>query len=74
MARSKDFIGPLVIVWKTSNRSNAVVKIKKTNNYHIDFFLQVGNTIPGIPVDAIILEVGLGNSLFKTWCKKYKVS
>ncbi len=30
MAKPRDYIGPLVIVWKTSNRSNAQTKIKKT--------------------------------------------
>ena len=74
MAKSKDFIGPLVVVWKTSTRPNATTKIKKTSNYHIDFFLKVENTIPGIPLDAIILEIGLGNNLYKNWCQKYKIS
>jgi hypothetical protein len=49
MAKPKDYIGPLVIVWKTSNRSNAQTKIKKTSNYNLDYFLQTEATIPGIP-------------------------
>jgi hypothetical protein len=74
MARSKDYIGPLVIVWKTSERSNAQTKIKKTPNYNLDYFLQLEATIPGIPKDAIILELGIGKNLFETWKEKYKIS
>jgi hypothetical protein len=74
MARSKDYIGPLVIVWKTSNRSNSPIKIKKTANYHLDYFLQIEATIPGIPKDAIILELGIGKNLFETWKTKYKIN
>lgn len=74
MAKPKDYIGPLVIVWKTSERSNAQTKIKKTPNYSLDFFLKEEVTIPGIPIDAIILEIGIGNKLFNTWKEKYKIS
>lgn len=73
MAKPKDYIGPLVIVWKTSERSNAQTKIKKTSNYNLDYFLQLESTIPGIPKDAIILEIGIGKNLFATWSKKYKI-
>jgi hypothetical protein len=74
MAKSKDYIGPLVIVWKTSNRSNAQTKIKKTPHYSLDYFLKSDSTIPGIPKDAIILELGIGTKLFDTWKTKYKIS
>lgn len=74
MAKPKDYIGPLVIVWKTSNRSNAQTKIKKTPNYSLDYFLKEEATIPGIPKDAIILELGIGSKLFNVWKNKYKIS
>jgi hypothetical protein len=74
VAKPKDYIGPLVIVWKTSERSNAQTKIKKTSNYNLDYFLQLESTIPGIPKDAIILEIGIGKNLFTTWSKKYNIS
>jgi hypothetical protein len=74
MAKSKDYIGPLVIVWKTSNRSNSRVKIKKTAHYNLDYFLKADTSIPGIPKEAIILELGIGNKLFETWKTKYKIS
>ena len=73
MAKPKDYIGPLVIVWNPSNHSNAQTKIKKTSNYNLDYFLQTEATIPGIPKDAIILEVGIGKKLFDTWKAKYKI-
>ena len=73
MAKSKDYIGPLVIVWKTSEQSNAQTKIKKTPNYNLDYFLQTEATIPGIPKDAVILELGIGKKLFDTWSVKYKL-
>jgi hypothetical protein len=60
-------------VWKTSNRSNAQTKIKKTSNYNLDYFLQTEATIPGIPKDAVILEIGIGKNLFNTWTAKYKI-
>ena len=74
MAKPKDYIGPLVIVWKTSERSNAQTKIKKSANYNLDYFLKIDATIPGIPKDAIILELGIGNKLFNSWKYKYKIS
>ena len=73
MAKPKDYIGPLVIVWKTLNRSNAQTKIKKTSNYNLDYFLQTEATIPGIPKDVVILEIGIGKKLFDTWTTKYKI-
>lgn len=73
MGKPKDYIGPLVIVWKTSNRSNATTKIKKTSNYNLDFFLKTDCTIPGIPLDAIILELGIGKKLYDIWKQKYKL-
>jgi hypothetical protein len=73
VAKPKDYIGPLVIVWKTSERSNAQTKIKKTSNYNLDYFLQLESIIPGIPKDAIILEIGIGKNLFTTWSKKYNI-
>ena len=74
MAKLRDYIGPLVIVWKTSERKNSPIKIKKTSNYNLDYFLQTEATIPGIPKDAIILEIGIGKKLFNTWKEKYKIT
>jgi hypothetical protein len=61
MAKSKDMIDPLVVVWKTSERSNAKYKLKAFKGYHIDYFLKTDSKLPGLPEDAIILEA-LGNN------------
>ena len=71
MARTKDYIGPLVIVWKTSNRSNSPIKIKKTSNYNLDYFLQIETTIPGIPIPSsnIIASFGIPGIVASSWRK-----
>lgn len=74
MGREKDQINaPVVMVWKTSNRSNAVTKIKKFNGYHIDYILSAHSKLPGVPEDAIILELGIGRKFYELWKNKYKL-
>ena len=73
MAKSKDIIDPLVVVWKTSERSNAKYKIKAFRNYLIDYFLKIESKLPGLPEDAIILEIGLGKVFMQKWKDKYKI-
>lgn len=74
MARGKDVINaPVVMVWKTSNRSNATIKIKKFNGYHIDYILSAHSKLPGVPENAIILELGIGRKFYDLWKKKYKL-
>ena len=75
MARGKDVINaPIVMVWKTSERSNAVTKIKKFNGYHIDYVLSTHSKLPGVPEDAIILELGIGRKFYELWKNKYKIN
>ena len=74
MGREKDQINaPVVMVWKTSERSNAVTKIKKFNGYHIDYILSAHSKLPGVPQDAIILELGIGRKFYDIWKAKYKL-
>ena len=74
MGREKEQINaPVVMVWKTSNRSNAVTKIKKFNGYHIDYILSAHSKLPGVPQDAIILELGIGKKFYDIWKAKYKI-
>ena len=74
MGREKDQINaPVVMVWKTSNRSNAVTKIKKFNGYHIDYILSAHSKLPGVPENAIILELGIGKKFYDIWKAKYKL-
>ena len=65
MARDGSYIFPVVVTFKTSNRSNARTKQKVINNRNVDEVLDVNTKIPGIPQNAIILSVGLGESFIE---------
>ena len=60
------------IVFKTSNRSNARVKIKTFRNKSIDDIVDA-KLIIGIPDNAVILEIGMGKQLEEQYRKKYKL-
>ena len=62
----------VVIVFKTSNRSNAKIKIKSWRNTNIDY-LNSMDKIPGIPTNAIILECGVGESFINSYKLKYNL-
>tara|TARA_R110000796_G_C14251292_1_gene398637 strand:+ start:184 stop:399 length:216 start_codon:yes stop_codon:yes gene_type:complete len=64
--------GPISIVFKTSNRSNARVKIKTYKNKSIDDILTAKKLV-GIPENAIILEMGMGKNFESRWKLKYKL-
>jgi len=61
----------VTIVFKTSNRSNAKTKMKTLRNKSIDDVLE--KKIPGIPDNAVILEIGLGHRFEQQWKTKYKL-
>jgi hypothetical protein len=63
---------PVVLVFKTSNRSNAKIKMKIWNNQNVDYILSL-EEIPGIPAAAEILEVGVGNNLIRKYKQKYNI-
>ena len=65
MARDGSYITPVVVTFKTSNRSNAKTKINVINNKNVDEVLDVNTKIPGIPENAVILEIGLGESFIE---------
>lgn len=71
MAREKDIIGPVTIVFKTSNRSNAQTKIKTFKNRSVDEILT--DKLPGVPEQAVVLEVGVGSKFIDIWKQKYKL-
>ena len=71
MAREKDYIGPVTVVFKTSNRSNAQTKMKTFRNRSVDEVLTT--KLPGIPDNAILLEVGIGRKFYDLWKAKYKI-
>ena len=65
MKRDGSYIFPVVVTFKTSNRSNARVKQKVIRNKNVDEVLDKKKKIPGIPEKAVILEIGLGKSFIK---------
>ena len=72
MARTKEALSlPITIVFKTSNRSNAKVKMKTFKNRTIDQVLM--DKLPGVPESAKILEIGVGESFIKKYASKYKL-
>ena len=63
---------PTVIVFKTSNRSNAKTKMKVINK-NIDYVLSA-KKIPGIPDIAEWLELGTGKSFIGKYKQKYNLA
>ena len=63
---------PVVMVFKSSNRSNAKVKIKIFRK-NIDYIISA-KKLPGVPEKAIILDLGVGNSFISQWNKKYNLT
>jgi hypothetical protein len=63
---------PVVLVFKTSNRSNAQTKIKVFANENIDYILSADKLV-GVPETAIILECGVGESFIEAWKSKYSL-
>jgi hypothetical protein len=64
---------PVVMVFKTSNRSNAQTKIKVWANESIDYIITV-DKLPGIPERAEILELGVGEGLIQIYSEKYNIN
>ena len=63
---------PVVMVFKTSNRSNAKTKMKIWKNENIDYILTAPK-LPGVPDNAEILELGVGESFIKKYQSKYNL-
>mgnify|MGYP003648335601 FL=1 len=62
---------PVVLVFKSSNRSNARTKMKifKTKNVdHVN-----GKKLPGVPDKAVILELAVGDHFIEYYKRKYKL-
>jgi hypothetical protein len=73
MARQKSYLYPTSLVFKTSNRSNAKTKLKVYKTKNIDDIIEglENGTLPGVPKNAKILEIGIGKSLSERYKKKY---
>ena len=63
---------PVVVVFKTSNRSNAKTKMKVINK-NIDYVLSA-KKIPGIPDIAEWVDVGVGKSFIDKYKQKYNLA
>ena len=63
---------PVAMVFKTSNRSNAKTKMKIWRNTNIDYVIST-NKLPGVPENAIILELGVGESFIDSYKLKYNL-
>lgn len=75
MGRSVSYVkDPIVVVFKTSNRSNAKTKIKVFRNKTVDDLLDCNFVTPGIDEDAIILAVGIGEYFETSYKTKYNIS
>ena len=64
---------PVVLAFKTSNRSNAKTKIKVYKNENIDYILSA-NKLVGIPSTAEILDIGIGVSFIDKYKQKYNLT
>ena len=74
MPRGKDYPNsPVVLVFKSSNRSNAKIKMKVFRNRNIDEVNDIDVKLPGVPENAIILELGVGTPLIDKCKKKYNI-
>mgnify|MGYP000685875848 CR=1 FL=1 len=62
---------PVVMVFKTSNRSNAQTKMKIFNK-NVDYIM-TAKSLPGVPENAIILELGVGASCIVSYKQKYNL-
>ena len=62
---------PVVMIFKTSNRSNAKTKIKIFNK-NIDYVLTT-KKLPGVPENAEIIDLGVGESFINKYKQKYNL-
>ena len=62
----------VVMVFKTSNRSNAKTKMKFWRNTNIDYVIST-NKLPGVPENAIILELAVGEGFIESYKLKYNL-
>ena len=63
---------PVAMVFKTSNRSNAKTKMKVWKNTNIDHILS-SPKLPGVPENAVILQLGVGESMVKEYKRSYNL-
>jgi hypothetical protein len=65
---------PIVLVFKTSNRSNAKIKMKVFNNKNVDEVNDEYAKLPGVPDIAEFLALGVGKSFVERFKKEFNIS
>jgi len=65
MAREKNYNYPTTLVFKTSNKPKAKVKVKVYKTKNVDDIIEglENNSLPGVPINAEIIELGVGKYL-----------
>jgi|TARA_B100001094_G_scaffold267109_1_gene270248 hypothetical protein len=75
MPREKSYLYPTVLVFKTSNRSNAKIKMKVYKTKSIDEVidgLEEGK-LPGVPKKSEVLDLGIGENMVKRFKLKHSL-
>lgn len=73
--RTKEYQNsPVVLVFKTSNRSNAKIKMKIFKNRNIDEVNDENAKLPGVPEIAEFLKIGVGESFIESYKKEFNIS
>ena len=62
----------IVMVFKTSDRSNAKTKMKVWSHENIDYIISAPS-LPGIPDTAVVLETAIGEEFIEFFKSKYSL-
>ena len=62
----------VIMVFKTSDRSNAKTKMKVWSHENIDYIISAPS-LPGIPDNAVILETAVGEGFIEFFKSKYNL-
>ena len=75
MPREKSYLYPTVLVFKTSNRSNAKIKMKVYKTKSIDEVIDglEEDKLPGVPKKSIVLDMGIGKNMVERFKLKYSL-
>ena len=75
MPREKSYLYPTVLVFKTSDRSNAKTKMKVYKTRNIDEIINdlERGKLSGVPPKAEIITFGLGESMVKKYKQQYNL-
>ena len=75
MPREKSYLYPTVLVFKTSDRSNAKTKMKVYKTKNIDEIIDglEEDKLPGVPKKSIVLDMGIGKNMVERFKLKYSL-